>query len=120
MRIEMWSLAGLRSSETAHNFAIRIDLQNAAGDSVGHIKGAVWGQYQAKWTPKLPLPQKPAIPVEDLDARILSVPDNVRGMIEMPHVVSGNPHPSQSKQPPPFRAKLKKHLQAAVGGPDVV
>src|SRR5260370_5079884 len=73
MRIEMWSLAGLRSSETAHNFAIRIDIQNAAGESVGHIKGAVWGQHQAKWAPKFPLPQKPAIPVEDLDAGILPV-----------------------------------------------
>src|SRR5712692_4636633 len=73
MRIEMWSLPGLRSGETAHDFALRIDLQNAAGDSVGHIKGMVWGQHQAKWTPQFPLPQKPAIPVEDLDAGILPV-----------------------------------------------
>src|SRR5713101_1768828 len=75
MRIEIWSLPRRRPGETAHDFALRIDLQNAAGDSVGHIKGVVWGQHQAKWTPKFPLPQKPAIPVEDLDARILPVAD---------------------------------------------
>src|SRR6266852_7165014 len=175
MRIEMWSLAGLRSSETAHNFAIRIDLQNAAGDSVGHIKGVVWGQHQAKWAPKFPLPQKPAIPVEDLDAGILpvanvdqvainhdrvwsvelsrpgalhsptkqfiavlvelqhpripvairdvdvtvSVPGNVGWLIEVPHVISGNTHPPQCKQHPPFRAELQYYVGTHVGGPDV-
>src|SRR5260370_17930480 len=69
------ALARLRSGETTHDFALRIDLQNAPGNSVGHIKGVVWGEHQAKWTPKFPLPQKPAIPVEDLDTRILPVAD---------------------------------------------
>lgn len=77
MRIEMWSLAGLRSGETAHDFGLRIDLQNAAGDSVGHIKRVVWGQHRAKWTAKFPLPQKPPIPVEDPDARRILPPGGV-------------------------------------------
>src|SRR5438552_9137521 len=71
----MWPLARLRSGETTHNFALRIDLQNAAGDRVGHVKGVVWSEHQAKGTSKFPLPQKPAIPVEDLDARILPIAD---------------------------------------------
>jgi hypothetical protein len=33
----------------------------------------VWGEHRAKWAPNFPLPQEPAIPIEDLDAGILPV-----------------------------------------------
>jgi hypothetical protein len=65
--------------------------------------------------------QHPRIPVaiRDVDVAI-SVPGNVGWLIEVPHVISGNTHPPQCNQHPPFRAQLQNHMRADVGGPNVV
>ena len=40
VRVKVRPLARLRSGETAHDFALSIDLQNAAGDSVNATVGS--------------------------------------------------------------------------------
>jgi len=71
--IEVRPLARLRSRETAQDSALRIDLQDAPGYGVAHIKDVVRRDDKAKGMPKAPLPQEPTISVEDLDACILTV-----------------------------------------------
>ena len=73
MGIEVRPLARLRSRETAQDSALRIDLQDAPGYGVAHIKDVVRRDDKAKGMPKAPLPQEPTISVEDLDACILTV-----------------------------------------------
>lgn len=66
-------LAFLRAPETAQDSALRVDLQDAPGYRVAHIKDVFRRDHKAKGMPQAPLPQKPAIPVEDLNACILTV-----------------------------------------------
>lgn len=73
MGIEVRALAWLRSHETAHDFALRIDLQDASGYGIAHIKDVVWRHDKAKQMSQAPLPQELAISIEDLDACILTV-----------------------------------------------
>jgi hypothetical protein len=71
--IEVRPFAWFRSRETAQNSALRVDLQDAPGYGVAHIKDVVRREDKAKRMPWAPLPQELAISVEDLDARILTV-----------------------------------------------